>query len=233
MSEPRRICIALFGGTGQRFGAPHPKQFVPLGPEPMVVVTLTALSECPDIQDIYVVSERNSSSAVFQLVLDKNIAKVRAVINGGATRQESARLALEYLDSIHVHPDSLVMIVDGDRPCVDPELVRQCYEEAERVGASVAALPSTESILISKDGKYVSKYLDRKQVFSVQTPQTFRFSLIYQAHEKFAKKEVTDDASLVRLLKKPIAVVLGNKDNIKVTVPEDVNTYLAWKENHK
>ena len=121
------------------------------------------------------------------------------------------------------------MIADGDRPCVEPELVHRCFLAAEEVGASVAAIPMNESVLLSEDGKRVKDYLNRDTVFTVQTPQTFLFSTIFYAHMKFKKKVVTDDASLVAKLGKPIAIVMGSRDNVKITVPEDLKAYFAWK----
>ena len=91
----------------------------------------------------------------------------------------------------------------------------------------------TDSALVSKDGKTVSDYLDRSEIFAVQTPQTFLFSLIYKAHHKFRNVPVTDDASLVQKLGKEIAIVIGSKDNVKITVPDDVAAYLAWKNKRK
>jgi len=229
MLSSKHICIALFGGTGERFGAPYPKQFVKLGDEPMLIVTLRELSRCVDIDEIYVVAEPSSRSDTYNLIVAKQIKKIKAILVGGPTRQDSARLALEFLKKSGTPNDSLVMIADGDRPCVDPELVHRCFLAAEEVGASVAAIPMSESVLMSKDGKVVDEYLNRDTVYTVQTPQTFHFSTIYRAHMKFQKKMVTDDASLVAKLGKPIAIVMGSRDNVKITVPDDVKAYFAWK----
>lgn len=229
MGEKKHICIVLFGGTGERFGAPYPKQFVKLGDEPMLIVTLRGLSKCVDIDEIYVVAEPSSRNDVYNLILANQIKKVKAIIRGGSTRQESARFALEFLKKSGTPADAIVMIADGDRPCVEPEVVHRCFLSAERVGASVAAIPMVDSVLVSKNGKTVTDYLKREQVFAVQTPQTFLFSLIYKAHEKYRDVAVTDDASLVRMLGKEIAIVIGSRDNIKITVPADVATYLTWK----
>lgn len=233
MSIKRHVCVALFGGTGERFGAPYPKQFVNLGDEPMLIVTLRELSRCVDIDEIYVVAEPSSRDDVYNLVVAKQIQKVKAILRGGATRQESSRLALDFLKRSGTPSDAIIMIADGDRPCVDPEMVHRCYAFAEDVGAAVVAVPVTDSMLLSKNSKRVDSYLDRSEVYAVQTPQAFLFSLIYNAHMKFRKVAVTDDASLVAMLKKPIAIVPGSKDNIKITVPEDVSTYLAWKSRQK
>ena len=229
MAIGKHICVALFGGTGERFGAPYPKQFVKLDNDPMLIVTLRGLSKCVDIDEIYVVAEPSSRNDVYNLILANQIKKVKAIMRGGATRQESARLALEFLKKCGTPADAIVMIADGDRPCIDPEIVHRCFVAAESVGASVTAIPMIDSVLVSKDGKLVSDYLDRSQVYAVQTPQTFVFSTIYKAHHKFRNVAVTDDASLVNLLGKDIAVVMGSKDNVKITVPDDVAAYLAWK----
>jgi len=233
MGISKHICVALFGGTGERFGAPYPKQFVQLGEDPMLIVTLRELSRCVDIDEIYVVAEPSSRDDVYNLILAKQIKKVKAILRGGATRQESSRLALEFLKRSGTPADALVMIADGDRPCVDPEIVHKSFLAAEKTGASVVAIPMSESVLMSKDGTKVAQYLPREQVYTVQTPQTFLFATILNAHIRFRKKVVTDDASLVAMLKKPIAIVVGSKDNIKITVPEDVNAYLLWKAKQK
>ena len=229
MGIGKHICVALFGGTGERFGAPYPKQFVKLDDAPMLIVTLRGLSKCVDIDEIYVVAEPSSRNDVYNLILANQIKKVKAIMRGGATRQESARIALDFLKKSGTPADAIVMIADGDRPCVDPEIVHKCFVAAEATGASVTAIPMTDSVLVSKDGKLVSDYLDRTQVYAVQTPQTFLFSLIYKAHHKFRNVPVTDDASLVQKLGKDIALVMGSKDNVKITVPDDVAAYLSWK----
>ena len=233
MANCKHICVALFGGTGERFGAPYPKQFVKLGEDPMLIVTLRELSRCVDIDEIYVVAEASSREDVYNLILANQIKKVKAILRGGATRQESSRLALEFLKRSGTPADALVMIADGDRPCVDPDIVHKSFLAAEEYGASVVAIPATDSILTSKKGVKVDSYLDRNTVYFVQTPQTFNFAAILNAHIRFRKKEVTDDASLISMAKKPIAIVPGSKDNIKITVPEDVNTYLLWKAKKK
>ena len=199
----------------------------------MLIVTLRELSRCVDIDEIYVVAEPSSRDDVYNLILAKQIKKVKAILRGGATRQESSRLALEFLKRSGTPADALVMIADGDRPCVDPEIVHKSFLAAEKTGASVVAIPMSESVLMSKDATKVAQYLPREQVYTVQTPQTFLFATILNAHIRFRKKVVTDDASLVAMLKKPIAIVVGSKDNIKITVPEDVNAYLLWKAKQK
>ena len=233
MDSTRNVCIALFGGTGERFGAPYPKQFVNLEDEPMLIVTLRELSRCVDIDEIYVVAEPSSRNDVYNLILAKQIKKIKAILRGGPTRQDSSRLALEFLKRSGVPSDAIVMIVDGDRPCVDPELVHRCYVTAAETGAAVAAIPVTESVLVSNRSGDVDHYLPRDSVFVVQTPQAFLFSTIYRAHQKFKSRPVTDDGSLVSLMGKKVSVVIGNKDNVKITVPEDVKKYLEWKAKRK
>ena len=82
MANCKHICVALFGGTGERFGAPYPKQFVKLGEDPMLIVTLRELSHCVDIDEIYVVAEASSRDDVYNLILANQIKKVKAILRG-------------------------------------------------------------------------------------------------------------------------------------------------------
>ena len=233
MKHIKHIAIALFGGTGERFGAPYPKQFVNLGGEPMLVVTLRGLSQCVDIDEIYVVSHADSLDDTRNLIVAHQIKKIKAIIKGGNTRQASSRLALEFLKKSGTPEDAIVLICDGDRPCIDPQLIHDCFLAAEDNGASVAAVPCTDSVLLSRNGKHVDEYVPRKSVYLVQTPQAFLFRIIYKAHKNGKRKEVTDDASLLVGTKVKIAIVPGRADNIKITVPDDVKAYLAWKDKKR
>ena len=225
----RQIALVLFGGTGTRFGAPYPKQFVDLGSEPMFVVTLSRFSASPSVDEICVVVEPNTLGTCRDLILSRQIKKVRYLVKGGSTRQESVRLGLIHLASKGIKDDDLILIADGDRPNVNDKLIADHFITAYQFGAAVTAMPSVDSVLLGEDG-FVKSYLDRNKVFFAQTPQTFKFKEIYKAHLKLANKTFTDDASLLVHLHKKVAIVEGSSGNIKITVPEDVTAFMALKE---
>lgn len=228
-TRSNQIALVLFGGTGERFGAPYPKQFVDLGDEPMFVVTLRAFSLSNDVDEIYVVSEAGTIPTCRDLILSRQIKKVKAIVRGGATRQESVRLGLEAMEKGGVKENDLVLIADGDRPNVNDKLIADNFRIAYQLGACLTAIPVTDSVLLG-GGDLARSYLDRNCVYLAQTPQTFRFETIYKAHEKLKDKAFTDDASLLIHLHKKVAIVRGSSKNIKITVPEDVETYLHNKE---
>ena len=224
-SRSKHIVLVLFGGTGQRFGSPYPKQFADLGKEPMFVVTLNRFSASDAVDEIYVVVEPSTVETCRDLILSRQIKKIKAIVKGGSTRQESARFGLDFLAKQGVRNEDLVMIADGDRPNVGDKLILDNFLTAFELGSAVTAMPVTDSVLYEEEGK-AAKYFDRKKIFLAQTPQTFRFGLIYKAHRKYAKTRVTDDASLLTLMHKKVPIVLGSKENLKITTPDDVEAYL-------
>ena len=146
---------------------------------------------------------------------------------GGATRHDSVENALDLLRNRDIDEQSLIAIFDGDRPGVSKQLILSSLEKAEECGASVVAKPATDSIFLSKDGQQVDRYLDRKEVFQAQTPQTFRLGLLMKAYQE--GEEGTDDASLVARIWPNIAIVEGNSDNDKITYPGDLERFEATR----
>lgn len=230
----RRVALVLFGGVGERFGNKEPKQFAFIGEVPMMAETLSNLASIDEIEDIYVVAEPSTMKKTEELIRLRKLKKIRAIIPGGKTRAESVGLGLSYLTKLSMEADDLILIHDGDRPNIDKDIVLENFKAADKTGASVTAIASTDSVIYSPTGLHIAGYRPRKQIFLAQTPQTFRFGIIVAAHNAAKKKHVlkdyTDDGALVaEVLKKPVAIVPGDKANIKITEKEDVDVYLAYK----
>lgn len=229
VKRKKQVALVLFGGKGERFGAEKPKQFELLGEENMFVTTLKAFSACSSVDAIFVVVEASTMEECRDLILKNHIGRVKAIIKGGLSRQESARRGLEYLANHGMEKDDLVLIADGDRPNVDPDIVSENFIAALELGSACTAIPVTDSVML-EDGGQISSYLDRNHVYRAQTPQTFRFGSILKAHRKGRKRPFTDDASLYQKYIGKVFLVKGSEDNIKITVKEDVDTYLRLKE---
>jgi len=209
-------------GRGRRLDRPYNKAFLPLAGKPMVVRTLNVFQNCAAIDEIILVVSRDEVDQASQLVREHGISKVAAVTPGGEVRQDSVRNGLS-----QVSPDSeIVAIHDAARPLVTEEIIVASIEAARAHGAAIAAVPVVDTIKTSLDGRYVSGTLDRSSLYAVQTPQTFERGLIEAAYERAAADRFvgTDDASLVERLGKPVAIVEGSYENIKVTTPPDVGT---------
>ena len=231
--EKRKIALVLFGGEGKRFGSDMPKQFVEVGHRPLMVETLSTLGAIEEIQDIYLVSLPSGMEKTRQIVSDYRLTKIRAIIPGGASRADSVFAGLSFLKRAGVQNDDLVLIQDGDRPYVDARIVKENYAFAEHDGAAVTALPVTDSVLSSKRGYEADAYLPRTEIYCVQTPQTFRFGLIHDAHAAIRKKkklgEITDDGSIVKALGGKVKLVQGDARCIKITTPMDLSAYLQGR----
>ncbi|MCR5491288.1 MAG: 2-C-methyl-D-erythritol 4-phosphate cytidylyltransferase [Bacilli bacterium] len=232
----KNIAIVLAGGSGERFGEPIPKQFISMGGKPLMAYCLLALQESPLIDEIYVVTAKGYLDKTRDLLHSFHIAKSKAVIEGGETRKESSYRGLLYLRRLHIDPDSIVLICDADRPNLSQALIRENIEAAQNTGAAVTAMQATDSILFSRQGAVVNEYFPRRMVFQAQTPQTFRYDIIFSAHRKAAKSSsydlYTDDASLVKALKSvKIAIVEGSQENLKINTRNDEAAFVMMRRD--
>lgn len=230
----KRIAVVLLGGDGVRFDPQTPKQFFLFLDKPLFLYPVSTLESSDLIDEILIVTKANTQEKVRAYLEEYSISKAIGVIEGGETRQKSSLRALEYLKANGAKEEDIVLIQDGDRPNLSLDLIKESVLEAERKGASVVAIPSTDSIFLSKsEKKEVDSYLDRSLVYRVQTPQTFRFGLIYKSAKDNGEKKVTDDASLVKEMGFDVAIVLGSEDNFKINTKEDGKKFLLFLERRE
>jgi 2-C-methyl-D-erythritol 4-phosphate cytidylyltransferase len=219
-----RIAVLLLGGLGTRFGSAKPKQFLPMGGQPLCLYGAKALENSPKVDAIvYVVPEGYGKN--FELILSRaGQKKPSEIIVGGSSRQESGHLAIRYLLSHGALPHSSVLIQDGDRPRLKERYIDEAFALTEKFGSAVTAIPASDSVAISKMEGTLDGYIPRQEVYLLQTPQAFTLSLLDEAMEIAAKSQrtFTDDGSLVLAMKGVNPhIVLGDKDNIKITTKAD------------
>ncbi|MEE9304900.1 MAG: 2-C-methyl-D-erythritol 4-phosphate cytidylyltransferase [bacterium] len=211
--------IVPAAGAGVRMEADRPKQFRPLGDRPLLVHTLQRLSDSPLIETVVVVVPADwVAKARSELIEPYGLAKVGAVVAGGAERQNSVAAGLEALG-----PEvDLVVVHDGVRPFVTEAMVADVVEAARAAGAAVAAIPVAETVKRVADGAVVET-VSRDGLYRVQTPQAFRREVLAEALERARAEGVvgTDEAALVERFGRPVRVVAGSAVNLKVTSPED------------
>ena len=192
------------------------KIFVPLAGKPLLAHTLGAFQACPAVDDIVLVLAQDRLNEGKQLIEDHNLSKVKDVCPGGARRQDSVKAGLRRLAGCE-----WVLIQDGARPCVSQSIIEDALQSARDSGAAVPAVPVSNTLKIVSEDLFVEKTPSRERLWSVQTPQAFRFDIINEAHSK-SQGAVTDDASLVEDLGYRVRVFLGSRANIKVTTPDDL-----------
>ena len=213
-----RYAILVAGGKGLRMGGDIPKQFLPVGGKPVLMRTVEVFRQAyPDIH-IVLVLPVSQQDYWRQLCQEYRFDVPVQVADGGETRFHSVSNGLKLIPD---DADGVVSVHDGVRPFVAAETVRRCYEEAVEKGAVVPVIPIVETVRkLCKDGASVT--VPRDEYKLVQTPQTFRISLLKEAYRQPYSSFFTDDASVVEALGKPVHLVEGNRENIKITTPADI-----------
>jgi 2-C-methyl-D-erythritol 4-phosphate cytidylyltransferase len=181
--------------------------------EPLIAHTLSPFQRTRRIDQTVLVVAEASVKRAETLVQEHGFTKVR-VVHGGARRQDSVRAGLEALDDCE-----WAVIHDGARPLVTEALIERGLKEAAETGASCSAIPVPDTVKEGTAGRIV-RTVDRSRLWLAQTPQTFRFDLLMDAHKR-TSGDVTDDASLVEALGVEVRISEGSVRNIKVTTPDD------------
>ena len=197
------------------------KIFFPIAGAPCIAHVLDQLEEFPPLQHFVVVVGADNLGECNALVLRRGYRKIAGVCAGGVRRQDSVRLGLECLTSASAV--EWVMVHDGARPCLDQGILQRGLEAARGPGsgAAVAGVPVKDTIKVVSDQGLVAGTPNRDGLWAAQTPQVFRFSLLWEAHQKW-RDDVTDDAAMMENLGHQVKMFLGSYENLKVTTPEDL-----------
>ncbi|BEQ14252.1 2-C-methyl-D-erythritol 4-phosphate cytidylyltransferase [Desulfoferula mesophila] len=216
------VAVVPAAGAGTRLGGERPKQFLPLAGRPLLTRTLMVLEATPQVQAVVVVCPPGAEDETWRACVEPyGLAKVAAVVPGGAQRQDSvaagvaraARLGAEWL-----------VVHDAARPLARPELFARVLAAAAQTGAAIAAVPAADTIKQAGEGDLAQSTLDRSQLWLVQTPQVFRRDLLERALAQATADGfyATDEAGLVERMGEKVKLVMGSRDNLKITTPEDL-----------
>ncbi|MBO6180264.1 2-C-methyl-D-erythritol 4-phosphate cytidylyltransferase [bacterium] len=235
------IAIIFAGGTGQRLKSGQdstPKQFLKIHNKPIIIHTLELFQEHPQIDKIYIAIHPDYYDYMGELVKHYYITKTAGIVNGGATGQGSIYNALKLAQSQNPD-DSIVLIHDGVRPNITPEVITQNIKCATKNGNAITSTSCFETILISENGVNPKHVPYRKHTYSAQAPQSFRLGEIVQAHEQTRKinpnyTDIVDSCTLYKTLGKETYMIKGNRGNIKITTIEDLyilRALIRYKED--
>lgn len=213
--------IIVAAGKGTRMGPNMDKLFLELNGSPIVAHTWRRFDRVPMIAEIIIVVREGMQSAFSQLAQSENFSKPFRLVPGGKERQDSVWNGLEALSAAA----EIVAIQDAARPCTSPSMIADTIQAAREIGAAVAAQPVADTIKESQDGSLVSRTIDRSRLFAVQTPQTFRVSVIRRALSEVRRQGLlmTDDTAACELIRQPVKLVVSSQPNPKVTRPEDLS----------
>ncbi|MEZ0223580.1 MAG: bifunctional 2-C-methyl-D-erythritol 4-phosphate cytidylyltransferase/2-C-methyl-D-erythritol 2,4-cyclodiphosphate synthase [Alphaproteobacteria bacterium] len=212
--KPHIAALIVAAGTGERFGGGLPKQYLPLLGRPVLTWSMETFLQHSDISDVRVVIHPDHA------VLYKQAAeglKISAPVTGGKSRQDSV---LKGLEALAASKPDYVLIHDAARPGITPDLITGICETLKGAEAVVPGLPVTDTVRrVTGD---TAKTENRDGLYTMQTPQGFKFSLILDLHRKHREAPVTDDAALCELAGHKVIIAPGDKANVKMTHADDL-----------
>lgn len=214
------VCAILAAaGRGARMG--QPKQLLQLGGRSLAAWSLEVLAHADQVEAIVIACEPDDLPAFQALAREHGRGKVRAVVPGGARRQDSVFAALRRA------PDNtdVVVVHDGARPFVRPDLLRQVIEDSTKSGAAIAAVPVKDTIKDVNEHGSIVRTIPRDRLWAAQTPQAFARDVLFRAHEQAEAAGFvgTDDAEIVERFGGVLPVITPSSyDNLKITTPDDM-----------
>lgn len=222
--------VIVAAGSGRRMGGDIPKQFMELGSSPIIVHTIRKFDRASSIDDIMVIIADEYIDYMERNILGiYEFNKPITLVEGAEERQQSVYNGLKALPE----DTDIVVIHDGVRPFIKVGLIEESVAVARDYGAVVVGVPVKDTIKkVCEDG-YICETMNRDVLWATQTPQTFKYDLILDAHEQAIKDEFagTDDSMLVERLGVGVNMIMGSYENIKITTKEDLYIAKAFLED--
>ena len=215
----KTVAIIVAGGSGTRFGAELPKQFLELGGKPILMRSIEAFANSGNCPVDVIVTLPSDQMDLWQRLCDRyGFGVPHRVVPGGETRWHSVKHALDSMGD--VNEVDIIAVHDGVRPMVTADVICRTIEAARRDGAAIPVVALNDSVrqVVGE----ASHALDRSALRAVQTPQAFDARLLLDAYSLPYQPTFTDDASVVEQLGHPITLVEGDPHNLKITRPMDL-----------
>ena len=220
------VAIVFAGGIGVRMGSGVPKQFLELNGKPVLAHTLALFQDHPQVDEIVLVVAPEHFGDCRALAERYGITKPVTLAESGGSAQESIYSGLKAAAD-KFPPETVVLLHDGVRPYVMPEVITANIDAVEKFGSAITYTPCYETIVLSQDGQTISALPYRRESYTAQAPQSFRLGDILAAHERIRSRpegytDMVDQATICWTLGIPIHLVPGNRGNVKITTPEDI-----------
>ncbi len=224
--------LIFAGGSGTRMNSRgRPKQFLQFYGKELIIHTLENFQNHHEVDGIVVVCIEDWIPYLEKLLEKYQIDKVRKVVSGGATGQESIYKGICAIRKF-AEKNSIVLVHDGVRPFINEELISNCIKSVKEHGSAITVTPAIETIVTTDNGK-ITSITDRSKCYHAKAPQCFYLEELFEAHEKARSDgnvNMIDSASLMKFYGYELYTVQGNFDNIKITTPADFYTFKALYE---
>lgn len=233
------IAIIIAGGAGHRMGQDIPKQFINVYDKPVIIYTLEGFQRHPQIDAIEVVCIDGWHEVLWAYAKQFGISKLKWVVSGGETGQESIRNGVYHLEGIAVEKD-IIVIHDGIRPMVDDSVLTDVLLTAQKYGNGVTSLPYNEQIFVVNpdDTSTTKQYIPRETLRRVATPQAYEFGILDAKYHEAYEKEIGIYGSaytntMMVELGETLHFAAGSDKNIKLTTKDDLEMFKAYLKADK
>ena len=226
------IAIIIAGGSGTRMGQSIPKQFLNVYDKPVLIYTLESFEKHPQIDAIEVVCIDGWHDVLWAYAKQFNITKLKWIVAGGKTGQESIRNGVYNLED-KCKKDDIIVIHDGVRPLIDEEILTDVILKCDKYGNAVSSMPYNEQIFIIDDEETTTKYIPRETLRRVVTPQAYKYKMLDEAYHEAFEKEIGiygssyTNTMMVELGKK-LYFAAGSEKNIKLTTKDNLELFKAY-----
>jgi 2-C-methyl-D-erythritol 4-phosphate cytidylyltransferase len=222
----KKFALIVAGGSGNRMNTQIPKQFLEIEGKPVLMYTFEAFASY-DAEIKFILVLPASQFKLWQQLCEQHQFPFQyKLAHGGENRFQSVKNGLQLIEE-----EGIVFIHDGVRPLVSKQTICNCYETTIQKGNALPVIPPSESIRYSNQNE--NKAVDRSKYFLVQTPQTFHVEKIKEAYQMAKHENFTDDASVMENDGEKINLVDGNRENIKITYPQDLIVAKSFLFPHK
>lgn len=231
------IAIIIAGGSGQRVGQDIPKQFINVYDKPILIYTLEGFQKHPQIDEIGLVCLEGWHDVARAYAKQFNIDKLKWIIPGGETAQESIREGVYCLEG-KCQDEDTVIIHDGIRPLVEDSVLSDVIMKCEKYGNAVTALPYNEQIFVADDERSTVKYIPREMLRRVSTPQAYKYGRLNKAYHEAYEREIGIYGSaytntMMVELGERLYFANGSDKNIKITTKDDLELFKAYLKMEK
>ena len=223
------ISLIIAGGSGNRMHQDIPKQFITVYERPVIVYTLEAFQNHPEIDVIAVVCIEGWEQVLWAYAKQFNITKLKYVVTGGKNGQDSIRNGVYELEK-HFEKDDIVLIHDAIRPMVSAEIISDCISKTKKYGNAITVIPCAEAMMQTEDGVVSSGSYPRDNLKRTQTPQGFNIGKICNLHRKALEVGITNSVASCTLMiemGEQVHFSAGSEKNIKLTTVEDIDIFKA------
>lgn len=233
------VAVIIAGGSGHRMGMDIPKQFINVYDKPVLVYTLESFQNHPQIDAIELVCIDGWHDVVWAYAKQYGIDKLKWIVSGGETGQESIRNGVYNLED-KCEADDIVVIHDGIRPLVDAEVLTDVIRTCKKFGNAVTSMPYNEQIFVvdEDDSATTTKYIPRETLRRVATPQAYKFGILDEKYHEAFEKEIGIYGSsytntMMVELGERLYFASGSDKNIKLTTRDDLELFKAYIKTDK